>query len=69
MPKPNPNLSDDIIWGVNGEDGIAAFLGIRPRKAYYLIAREKIPVQKLGPKTIIASRQQLRGVLAPEAAS
>ena len=30
------DLASDIIWGVNGKNGIAKFLNIPPAKAYYL---------------------------------
>jgi hypothetical protein len=61
MAKSNPErLADDLIWGVKGENGIAAELGITERHAYYLIAKGIIPTRKLGPKTIIASRSVLR---------
>jgi hypothetical protein len=59
----NDRLGDDLIWGVKGKDGIAAFLGIPERKAYYLVSRGKIPVRKLGPKTILASRSELQAIL------
>jgi hypothetical protein len=66
MPHPNvpgrTPLSDDLLWGVDGPDGIAKFLGIPARKAYDLIARKKLPVRKLGPRTITASRHELRRV-------
>jgi hypothetical protein len=53
-------IADDIVWGVDGEDGIAAELGIPKERAYYLIAQGRIPVTRLGHRTIIASRKQLR---------
>ena len=62
------NLKDDLIWGVDGPDGIAAFLGLPERKCYYLISRGKIPVTKVGRRTIVASRTRLRAALAPEPA-
>lgn len=70
MTDTNPKHSDDldIIWGVKGDSGIAAFLKTTERKVYYLIERGVIPVTKLGPKTIIASRSQLRRLFEPEAA-
>jgi hypothetical protein len=56
--KPPPSdPSDDLLWGVAQ---IAAFLGIPIDRAYYLIRRQKIQVKKLGPKTIVASKKQLR---------
>jgi hypothetical protein len=60
FPKKPESLSDDLIWGVAGEHGIAAELGIPASKAYYLVARGAIPVERLGHKTIVASRKQLR---------
>ena len=51
---------DDLIWGVNGKRGIAAELGLSPAQVYYLIARGKLPVRKLGHRTIAASRTELR---------
>jgi hypothetical protein len=53
-------LADDVIWGVDGEDGIAAFLGLSPRRTYYLIGTKKIPTKKIGHRTIVASRAELR---------
>jgi len=38
------NLADDILWGVDGPNGIAAFLGISARRCYYLIESGAIPV-------------------------
>ena len=35
------HLGDDLIWGVDGENGIAAFLNIPPAKAYYLISQNQ----------------------------
>jgi hypothetical protein len=55
-------LADDLLWGVEGKDGIAAFLGVKVRKARYLIDKGKVPVQRHGHRTITASRSQLRRV-------
>jgi hypothetical protein len=57
-----PPLADDLIWGVGGPDGIAAYLGIDVRKARYLIDRGEIPVQRKGHRTIVGSRSELRRV-------
>ncbi|MGC2338825.1 MAG: hypothetical protein WA625_24150 [Pseudolabrys sp.] len=54
------DFSDDLIWGISGKHGIAAFLKIPPAKAYYLISRGAIPVRRLGHRTIAASRSELR---------
>jgi hypothetical protein len=53
-------LGDDLIWGVKGPHGIAAEIGRSERETYYLISRKLIPFRKLGPKTIISSRSELR---------
>ena len=62
MSSKNPaeSLAADTIWGVPGQNGIAAEIGRSPQQTYYLIAKGKIPVVKLGHRTIIASRKQLR---------
>ncbi len=64
-----PSLAADLIWGVDGEHGIAAELNIKPEKAYYLIAKGVIPVRKHGHRTITASRKELRRLFAGEAAT
>jgi len=56
-------LSDDLLWGACD---IAKFVGLPLRKTYYLIARGKLPARKLGPKTIVASRSELRAFLAAQ---
>jgi hypothetical protein len=58
--QPAGTLAEDVIWGVGGENGIDAELGIPESRAYYLIGRGKIPVTRLGHRTILASRKQLR---------
>jgi hypothetical protein len=62
-------LADDLLWGVDGPNGIAAFLGINPRRCYYLIDRQVIPVRKIGHRTITASRAELRRLFAGTAAA
>jgi hypothetical protein len=61
-------LADDLIWGVAGEDGIAAEIGRKPSEVYALIASGKLghAVTKLGHRTIIASRRKLQRVLTGE---
>jgi hypothetical protein len=42
MPRTDiieDTLADDLLWGVDGKDGMAAFLNIKPSRAYYLIGR------------------------------
>ncbi|MGA7183466.1 MAG: hypothetical protein WBY67_09190 [Pseudolabrys sp.] len=52
--------ADDLLWGVDGKDGVAAFLNIKPSRAYYLIGRGVIPVKKHSHRIITASRSKLR---------
>ena len=40
--KPTDTVTDDVIWGVGGPNGIAAFLNIKPARAYYLISIKAI---------------------------
>ena len=54
-------LSDDLIWGAQA---IADELNVPLQRIYYLIRTKKIPHTKIGPKTIIASRRQLRRALS-----
>ena len=63
------SLADDLIWGVDGDDGIAAFLGLEPQQVYYLIAKKKLRgIRKMGHRTIVASRSELRRQFSVEAA-
>jgi hypothetical protein len=69
--KKNACLADDFIFG---GPAIAKELGIPDRKLYYLAASGQLgdAVQKLGPKTLVASREKLRlrlGLVAPPSAS
>ncbi len=64
-----PDLRDDLIWGIAGENGIAAFIGKSVRQAYYLVERGVLPVRRLGPKTIVASRSELKTFFARGEAS
>ena len=56
----NESLADDLLWGVTGKDGIAAFLNLEVRKTYYLIENDKLPIKRLGHRTIAARRSELR---------
>jgi hypothetical protein len=47
----------DLLWGV---PNIAKEIGRSTAQTYYLIAQGRIPVAKLGHRTVIASRKQLR---------
>jgi hypothetical protein len=49
--------SDDLLWGAQA---IADFLGITVNRVYYLIREKKLPIAKLGAKTVVASRKNLQ---------
>ena len=53
-------IGDDLIWGAGA---IADELGVPLQRVYYLIRTHRIPISKLGNKTIIASRRALRRAL------
>jgi hypothetical protein len=63
---PTVLLAEDTIWGVGGERGIAAEIGRTPQQTYYLIAQGKIPVTKMGHRTIAASRRKLRQLFSSD---
>jgi hypothetical protein len=62
--KP-PAINADVLWGAQA---IADELGVSLQRVYYLIRERKIPFSKIGNKTIVASRRQLRRVLTPTSA-
>jgi hypothetical protein len=53
--------SDDLLWGAQA---IADFLGIKIDRVYYLIRTKRLPIAKLGRKTVVASRRKLQRALA-----
>jgi hypothetical protein len=53
--QTNP-LIDDLLWGTKS---IAAFIGKSLTETQYLVGKNKIPVGRLGPKTVFASKKQL----------
>lgn len=55
-----PPASDDLVWGTQA---IADEIGQPLDRTRYLIRTKRIPVTKLGGKTIIASRKKLRRAL------
>jgi hypothetical protein len=66
----NENLSADLLWG---GQAIADFLGWSVDKVYYHIRKnadpntpenEKLPIAKLGRKTVVASRKKLQRAIA-----
>jgi hypothetical protein len=57
-------VSDDLLWGTQA---IADYLGQSLHRTQYLIRIGALPIGKLGPKTIFASKRQLRQRLTPKA--
>jgi hypothetical protein len=55
-------LNGDLLWGTQA---IADELGKTLTETQYLIRKQAIPVGRLGPKTLFASRRQLRRHLTP----
>ena len=53
--------SDDLLWG---GQAVADFLGISLDRLYYLIRIKRLPIAKLGRKTIVASKKKLQRALA-----
>jgi hypothetical protein len=52
------DLASDILWGCKA---IGKFLGIKEeRKVYYMVERKQIPTKKIGHRTLVASRRELR---------
>jgi hypothetical protein len=62
IPEKQVPIADDLIWGAAS---IAAELGVPLQRVYYLIRTNRIPIAKIGTKTIVASRRQLRRALTP----
>jgi hypothetical protein len=62
--------SADLLWGAQA---VADFLGVSTDRIYYFIrknsnpktpANEKLPIGKLGRKTVVASRKKLQRAIA-----
>lgn len=53
--------SDDLLWGAAA---IADFLGVSIERVYYEIRVKRLPISKLGKKTVIASRRKLQRAIA-----
>jgi hypothetical protein len=66
MSLKKEKIADDLIFGVSGDDGIAAELGLTPGQVYHLISQGKIPVTKMGHRSIFASRKKLRQIFTGE---
>jgi predicted DNA-binding transcriptional regulator AlpA len=65
-PIADVELHSDLLWGV---EAIAKFIGRERRQVYYLIARRAFPSRKIGHRTIVASKSELRTFLAAQAQS
>jgi len=50
-------LTDDLLWGTQA---IADFIGRSLTETQYLVRIEALPIGRLGPKLLIASKQQLQ---------
>jgi hypothetical protein len=59
-------LSDDLVWGTQA---IADEIGKSLTKTQYLIRKKKLPIGRLGPKTLFASKRQLQRYLTPKTAT
>jgi hypothetical protein len=60
LNESNRALAEDLLWGVAA---IAAEIGRTERQTYHMIEADKLPVKRLGPKIIVASRAELRAYL------
>jgi hypothetical protein len=55
------NLADDILWGVSGPNGIAAFLKKPPSEIYYLIRIGALRgVKRHTHRIVTGSKSELR---------
>jgi len=59
-----PTVSDDLLWGTQA---IAQYIGKSLTETQYLIRIGRLPIGRLGPKTLFASKRQLRRHLTPKA--
>jgi predicted site-specific integrase-resolvase len=60
MTREEETLADDLLWGAQA---VADFLGIKVDRVYYFIRTGRLPIAKLGGKTVIASKKQLKRAL------
>lgn len=61
-PDAPASLAGDLLFGA---EAIGAFLGLDPRRIYYLAARGNIPVKKIGA-IIVGSKRRLAEALTGE---
>jgi hypothetical protein len=62
---PANDKLDDVLWGIRGPGGIAAFLRKKPYEVEYLIRKGRLPVRKHSHKIVTASKAQLREYFGP----
>jgi len=53
----------DVLWGAAG---IADVIGADVARVYYLLRLRRLPVRRLGHRTIVASRRRLLEYVAGE---
>ena len=53
--------ADDLLWGAAA---IAEYIGVPVDRVYYMVRKKKLPIAKLGEKSIVASRKELKRALA-----
>jgi hypothetical protein len=59
-------FTDDLLWGTQA---IADYLGKSLTETQYLVRIKAIPVGRLGPKTIIASKRRLQKHISDKCAA
>jgi hypothetical protein len=57
----NEQDNADILWGA---EAIAQYVGLDLRRTYYLLAKGALPSKKLGARTIVARKSELRAALS-----
>jgi hypothetical protein len=60
-PPEHAAPGDDLLWGARA---VADFLGVSVDRVYYLVRMKRLPIAKLGRKTIVASRKKLQRAIA-----
>lgn len=55
------NLPSDILWGA---EAIARHINRSRSQVFYLVRKGRIPVKKVGPRTLLARKSELDRTLA-----
>lgn len=55
------NLPSDLLWGA---DAIVRYINRSRFQVFYLIRKGRIPVKKVGPRTLLARKSELDRALA-----